>query len=279
MIHDNQTNKVFLCNCLKTEFPNFFKRFTSLMDSHDIAWEIIKYANDYWARDFMPLQLSDGTFMKYRYTPDYLLEKPERKQYITNCANICKRLGITYKETDIVIDGGNVVDCGEYIVMTNKVFTENKKNMYDKQFANELETLFGQKIIFIPWHRKKDEPYGHSDGFVKYAGNNHILMTNHADAEPEEAKEIRKELERHGYIVTELKYDVEHPNAEYNWGYINFLQVGNTIIMPTFDIEEDIQAREQIQRAFPDCNILGIEAKEIAAEGGALHCITWNIKA
>ena len=47
--------------------------------------------------------------------------------------------------------------------------------------------------------------------------------------------------------------------------------------MPKFNIEEDTIAQQYIQKAFPDCNIRQIEMAEIAKEGGALHCISWNV--
>ena len=47
--------------------------------------------------------------------------------------------------------------------------------------------------------------------------------------------------------------------------------------MPKFNIEEDAIAQQYIQNAFPDCNIRQIEMVEIAKEGGALHCLSWNV--
>ena len=45
-----------------------------------------------------------------------------------------------------------------------------------------------------------------------------------------------------------------------------------------FNIEEDAIAQQYVQNAFPDCNISQIEmAEEIAKEGGALHCLSWNV--
>ena len=70
---------------------------------------------------------------------------------------------------------------------------------------------------------------------------------------------------------------VASPIADLNWAYINFLQVGKHIIMPIFNIEEDSIAYNYIADAFPDCTIHQIEMAEIAEEGGALHCISWNI--
>ena len=33
-----------------------------------------------------------------------------------------------------------------------------------------------------------------------------------------------------------------------------------------------------LHEAFPDCEIHQIEMAEVAEEGGALHCISWNIR-
>lgn len=48
--------------------------------------------------------------------------------------------------------------------------------------------------------------------------------------------------------------------------------------MPSFNIEEDEIAYQYVKDAFPDCNIHLLEMTEIAKEGGALHCISWNIQ-
>ena len=55
------------------------------------------------------------------------------------------------------------------------------------------------------------------------------------------------------------------------------LSLCKNIIMPKFNIEEDAIAQQYIQEAFQDCNIRQIEMAEIAKEGGALHCISWNV--
>ena len=87
------------------------------------------------------------------------------------------------------------------------------------------------------------------------------------------------ELEKYGFEVIEMRFNnkVCSPKKELNWAYINFLQVGKNIVMPIFGIEEDSVAFKYIEEAFPDCCIHQIEMAEIAEEGGALHCISWNI--
>ncbi|MBO7496201.1 MAG: agmatine deiminase family protein [Salinivirgaceae bacterium] len=278
---DRNTNIVFLSKCLKKESPSFFSSLTELMDEMGIRWSLLESTRDIWVRDFMPIQLSENEFIKYKYAPDYLRGDDE---HTTDCKDACKALDINYRETKLIIDGGNIVPCGDYYVMTNKVFTENGKRKNDMQFKQLLEKELGRQVIIIPWHQIGDandpntDVYGHSDGFVKWCGGNKVLMSNHRDTDAREADAIRRILESYGFEVTEMLFDVEKPNPDWNWAYINFLQVGNKIIMPSFEIDEDKQALEYVHNAFPDCDVRQIDMRDIAEKGGALHCITWNIK-
>ena len=286
MIQDKDTNFVYISNKLSLwkNYSTFCNELVSVMDELKIPYGKIYDAKDVWARDFMPIQLEENIFLKYQYAPDYLVRIEKRKSYITDCAEACRKLGIQYQETDIVIDGGNVVLCGDNVIMTDKVFAENNTDKHDVDFHKQLEDIFGHKVIIIPWHAtgelddEEADVYGHADGFIKYCGGNHILMGNHRDSDEEEAILIRKVLEENGYVVTEMLFTVQEPRYDLNWAYINFLQVGNNIILPKFGINEDEQAKRFVQTAFPYCRVRQIDCNAIAKDGGALHCITWNIK-
>ncbi len=199
-------------------------------------------------------------------------------------------MGLKCRETSIKMDGGNVVICGNKIVMTDKVFTENGRIKGDNDFLQELKKAFGgREIIIIPWSAPgTSDPdsgldvYGHSDGFIKYAGDNRILMSADHMLHAEEAKAIKTVLTNNGFDVREMDFSQipnDKLNFDLNWAYINFLQVGNLIFMPYFEglAENDI-AQGYIQEAFPDCKIVPVEMSDVVKEGGALHCLTWNIK-
>ena len=176
--------------------------------------------------------------------------------------------------------------CGPFIVMTDKVFTENGYKKDDENFKALLESELRRPVIIIPWTMHGDfdaeetDKYGHSDGFIKWCGNNHILMNNHGDEYPEEAFAIRCKLENYGFEVTEMRFKdkVSNPDVDFNWAYINYLQVGNKIIVPVLGKPEDKLALDYIKDANPDCVIRTFRMKDILNHGGALHCITWNIK-
>ena len=103
-------------------------------------------------------------------------------------------------------------------------------------------------------------------------------MSNYRELDHEEAAEIRWRLEEYGFEVTEMLFDVPNPNKDFNWAYINYLEVGNKIIVPTFGIPEDKQALRYIKAANPDSIVRGFRMRDIARNGRALHSITWNIK-
>ena len=284
LMHDKDTNLVYFSPWLKDNkegHSEFYKRLKDVLNEMGIESKELKSTNDYWDRDYMPIQLGENEFLKYRYYPDYLVNSKKKSdiETITNATKVLRGMGISYRSTTLIIDGGNMVPCGPYIVMTDKVFTENRKKKDDADFKALLESELGHPVIIIPWTPHEDDVYGHSDGFIKWCGDNRILMGNHGDCYPEEAASIRRILESYGFEVTEIRFKdkVDTPCYEFNWAYINFLQVGKNIIMPKFDIDEDAIALQYIQTAFPNCNIRQIEMKEIAKKGGALHCISWNV--
>ena len=277
------TNFVYISDKLKEFYPRTYSRLTKLFNEMDIEWGEIEGTKDIWIRDYMPIQISDDHFIVYNYNPDYL--KDSGKDYLTDSHAIAK--GILYhckkEQYDITLDGGNIVTCAGHIVLTDKVFQENGKKKYDPVFCNYISNVFNSRVIFLPWHcDNPQEPnadvYGHADGLVHWAGDNRVLMSNHRDSFPEEAEEIKYRLEAVGFEVIEMLFDVPNPNCDFNWAYVNYLQVGNKIIVPTFGIPEDKQALKYIREANPGCVVRGFRMRDIAKNGGALHCITWNIK-
>ena len=102
-------------------------------------------------------------------------------------------------------------------------------------------------------------------------------MTNYPDFDKTLARDYLRILEKH-FDVTTLKYNVNITD-KYSWSYINFLQVGHLVLVPQLGIPEDEQALEQTSNALPECDVVGIPAMEAVRRGGALNCISWNIKA
>lgn len=278
LIADADTNTVYFSNWLSKECPNLYKNLKQILKDNGVECRLLKYTNDIWCRDFMPIQTEDNRFVSYKYLPNYL-NNAENRKYITNVRKVGNidflKWGDNVVELDLIIDGGNVVKCGNKIVMTEKVFVENCNVPHDK-VIQMLTDAFQCEIVFIPWDR--EEKYGHSDGVIHYLGGNRVLMTNYEQFDADMAKKFRQVLDEH-FDVVGLKYDVEHLDKN-SWAYINYLQIGKLVLVPQLGIPEDRQALQQIQNYLPECNVIGVpDAIEAVEKGGALNCISWNIKA
>lgn len=278
MTTDNLTTAVYFSDLLPKKCPILNQHIVEALEANWIRYTYLSETKDIWCRDFMPIQIEEDRFVFYKYTPDYL-QTPYYRRIQTNPEKVFQapqnrleqvtRNAITI---DLVIDGGNVVKCGDTIVMTEKVFVENK----DKTRAEVeriLNDAFCCDILFLPWDR--EETFGHSDGIVHYAGDGKILLTNYDDSSLYYFRRFRKALEKH-FEVIPLKYKTKRRHTR-SWAYINFLQIGKLVLVPQLRLEEDEQALEQIANALPDCEVIGIPALEAVRRGGGLNCISWNV--
>ena len=273
MICDYQTNKVYLAEGIKG-YPKVAENLLYALYKEGIETEYLPHSKSkmhVWVRDYMPIQLEEGRFLKYVYRPDYLKND---KDYIPNYAGMIRKLGLNCKPTSLVIDGGNVVKWDDAVIMTDKVLKENPGyDEYGLRFR--LEELFETDVVFIPWDRY--EMFGHADGMVRFIDRRTVLLNNYVDFDPDLRKRLQEALKWHGFSVEELHYDKPRC-SRYSWAYLNFLQVAGRIFVPGLGIEEDGMALEQIQALYPDHKVILVpECLELVRDGGALNCVSWNI--
>lgn len=279
MITDNLTNTVYFSSLLHKKCPVLNAHLIETLQKRRIPYAYLSGTRDIWCRDFMPIQIDEGRYIFYKYTPNYLQDKTglllqtNPEEVFQADSNRLQPIRNNCIAIDLVMDGGNMVKCGDKIVLTDKVFVENKGKS-PEEVRRLLEETFRCGVVFIPWDRI--EKYGHSDGIIHYLGDNRVLMTNYDDFDKALAHDYLRILEKHFDVAT-LKYNVKRKH-ERSWSYINFLQIGNLVLVPQLGIPEDEQALEQISVVMPNCEVIGIPALEAVRRGGALNCISWNIK-
>ena len=274
MIQDNQTNMVYLAHGLSHYVP-VCRNLLEALHQEQIHAEFLPFTSSYkhvWARDYMPIQLEKTLVFFYQYLPDYL---QGYDGYIPNVLEIIDHYHLGRIPVEIILDGGNVVGCGDKVIMTDKIFKENF--WWDKkELVETLEYYLHAQIVFIPWDRY--EIYGHSDGMVRWIEGNHVLLNNYAQTDPVLRKKLLTALSPH-FDVEELEYKTPRL-SKLSWAYLNFLRVKNCIFVPGLHAKEDTLAVEQIQHYYPDCKVIQVQGcEELARDGGALHCVTWNVLA
>ena len=271
MITNFETNKVYFARGLSSlSYMDAAKSLiTAFQDTH-VNWEQIPCAHapqHIWVRDYMPIQVGREKLIKFRY--DYLMVEPGYKPDVNG---ILGQLGIVASYSPINLDGGNIISCGDKVILTDKIFKENPQYS-PTRLIEELTELLEAEPVLIPWDIY--EEYGHADGMVRYMGDGWVLLNHYSDFDRTLRKRLLDALKVH-FDVEELHYGSYTANS---WAYLNFLHVGNDIFIPRLNEKLDAMAFDQIQEAFPTCQCQMVPGCEkIVEDGGALNCSTWNIQ-
>lgn len=277
MITDKDTNKIFLSHKLKLDYPIICGEIENVLKKFNSKYDFLPNTQDIWARDYMPIQISDKIFIEYRYDPDYLQGEWKGYRDLKTYPDIvCNSINRETIKTDIILDGGNVVKSKNCIILTDKVVKENRIKYKKNELLKELKRTFDvEKVILIPWDKK--EKFGHSDGMLRFIDDNTVLINEIYEKD----NELLNCLRKNGLKAEVLRVKIKKQN-KWNWAYINFLQTKDLILLPKFGIEEDQKALEQICYFYSEYaekkRIEQIEMKDIVIKGGALNCITWTIK-
>ena len=272
MITNFETNKVYLAKGMKSEkYVNATGHLLGALHNHKISWDFLPLTASplhIWTRDYMPVQVSKEKFVRFNYSPDYLKDNPE---YKPDTSAILSALGIHVLDSDIIVDGGNVISCGNKVIMTDKIFRENPH--YDHNgLIDKLSQLLEAEIVLIP--EDYYDEYGHADGMVRYVGEGRVLLNNYCDFDKVLQKKMLAALSPY-FDIIELHYGA---NTDMSWAYINFLHVGHHILIPMIEDKLGEMAFRQIADAYPQCKCHPVYHYEsIVHEGGALNCSTWNM--
>lgn len=277
MITDSQTNFLYLADTLPTKYPDFYKRFENVLKNCNIPFDFLPQTKDVWAVDYMPIQTDLNKFVRFVYNPSYLQSKKYLKT-ISDVDEICKTIGIETFKTDIIIDGGNVTRWTNKVIMTDRVFKDNPT--YErKQLIKQLyELLQVDKIYFVP--EQPGDFTGHSDGMIRFVDEHTVIINDYKQEKEEFYRAFEIAIHNTGLDYIKIPYNVydNKSNDHANGDYINYLQMENMVIIPTFGIKEDNLAVRQLETIFAGQKIQTVESNEIAYDGGVLNCITWNIR-
>ncbi len=127
MIPDTQTNYLYLADSLPKKYPDFYKRFETLLSDCQIDFSLLPDTKDIWAVDYMPIQITESNFTQFIYNPGYLQSTKWLKS-ISDVDGVCNRQpNLQVHKSNIVLDGGNVIRSTDKVIMTSKIFKEKSR--------------------------------------------------------------------------------------------------------------------------------------------------------
>jgi agmatine deiminase len=280
MITDKDTNTLYLNRNLLTnaDTKDFGKIFIEILQKNGVNPKFIEYPKYYWCRDYLPVQVTANKFVQFDFDPDYL--DPDEKIPFQTLRSLHDFLEISTIPSDLKIDGGNVIKGYNKVILTNKIFQENKKYT-DSEIIKELSKLFnGSELIIIP--ALPGEMTGHADGIVRIIDDSTVLVSDFSEYNHYKKfnKKLLDILNLHFTDVIPVPYfelDRKNKEGDYtaNGCYINFLWIGNMVFLPEFGHGLDDMAISVFRNYFD--NVIQVPSNGISEWGGVLNCISWNI--
>jgi len=260
--------------------------------------------NDTWARDHAFITLLDG--MRRRLL-DYQFNGWGMK-FAANLDNQISRtifpqlrqqLGDTDYQSclDFVFEGGSIESDGQGTLLTTAscLLAANRNDTLTPQQIEQrlLSDLHAQRLLWLHHgHLLGDDTDGHIDTLARFCPDDTIAYVQCTDAHDPHYDALRqmetelqsfRTLDGRPYRLVALPmpdaiFDDEELRLPAT--YANFLVVNGVVLYPTYrQAANDQQACQQLQLAFPNHGIVGIDCSVLIRQHGSLHCCTMQYPA
>ena len=191
-------------------------------------------------------------------------------------------------DSPLINEGGGIHVNGEgTILLTETVQLGNGRNetwtkeQVEAEFHKQLGTTMA---VWIKRGLTRDYDEfgtrGHIDIVACFADASTILYHDQQNPEHpdyEVSQEVRKTLEEQTEFTLipvpapKILHDEEGP---VDYSYINHYIVNGGVILCAFNDENDSVAKGILEKAYPGREIVLVDARELFARGGGIHCIT-----
>ena len=190
-------------------------------------------------------------------------------------------------QSKLVNEGGGIhVNGAGKILLTETVQLGKGRNpnLSREQVEAELAKLLGvSEFIWVKRGLTRDyEDFGtqgHIDIVACFSDENTVLYHDQQNPKHPDyrvSREVEETLGEHGLnlIGVPAPKKLQDHEGWVDYSYINHYLVNGAAILCAFEDENDEQAKDILQRAYPDREIMLVDSRDIFAVGGGIHCIT-----
>jgi agmatine deiminase len=255
--------------------------------------EIVEFpVDDFWARDCGPsfvlnehekLAGIDWRFNAWggKHTP---WDDDDRL-----AARVLAHVSAETRRSWLTTEGGSFALDGEgtLIVTETSILNPNRNPGVSKALVeSELKAMLGvEKVVWLPGDPMDKETDGHIDAICAFVRPGTVLFETNSDpADPhsrilaENFSCLRGQTDAKGrafeIIALEEAIEADVTSEVFCRSYLNFYIANGGVVVPGLGVASDAKALATIQAAFPDRRAVIVNVNNIAAFGGAIHCIT-----
>jgi agmatine deiminase len=275
------------------------QRITQLLNPEKLDWSkieiVIHPTDDVWVRDNGPIYVKDKTGKMV--IEDWGFNGWGGKTNYHNCDVIPTFVG-QHQSTEVIDlnetltnEGGAIEIDGNGTLLATKsaVLNENRNKGMSQEEAEEVFTKYLGVTHFI-WLKGKpglEITDMHIDGFARFGNQNTIVTMNENDllewqVSDDDIKLLFEAKNKNGmeYKFVKLpltKNDVSTTYGKklnYKGSYVNYYIANSVVLVPNYNDENDIEANSIIQKLYPTRKVIGIDVRNLYANGGMIHCVT-----
>ena len=268
---------IVISDLLPQKYPDFVKNLIGILNENEIKFSIISETKDIWCRDYLPVKVREGKYVQFVNDPYYLKGFEDLK---TTPELLDLKLDGEVINSDLVVDGGNVIKNENVAFLTDQVITDNR-GITKPALIDQLRYLLEVDQVIILPHEPYDT-FRHSDGMIRFIDDKTVLINDFSYQQPYYRNQVIQILKSAGFEVRLLpSYSTNAMNRFGDYDaegcYINFIELDNKSIMyPIYHHDLDVQVAYYLRQYYPAYRLIPIDCTTIAKEGGSLHCVVWN---
>lgn len=256
--------------------------------------------NDTWARDHGGITvLENGRPVIY----DFTFNGWGMKFAANNDNLITRRLfekeifrGYDYKNClNFVLEGGSIESDGKGTLLTTAecLLSDNRNNQSKEEIEARLKDYFDvQQVLWLHnGYLAGDDTDSHVDTLARLCPNDTIVYVKCDDENDEHYNALKKMEEEltsfspSGAGGSFSLIPLPMADAAYDGDeripatYANFLIINGAVLVPFYNSPKDELAKTQLQKAFPNHEMVGIDCNALIKQHGSLHCVTMQYPA
>ncbi|NNP67741.1 agmatine deiminase family protein [Acinetobacter sp. Ac_5812] len=239
---------------------------------------LVDDVRDIWMRDFTTVNPMQP--VQFTYTWASMTQK-QSKDVQKSFSQFADRYQIQRAKTDLMLDGGNLVDDYAGRVITTTRFMEDNELSYNEA-KQELKATLG--AIEVAILEPDEEVLAHSDGMVSWVDKNTLLVNDYSKT-PAFRTTVMKELKASFPTAKIVEVPVEYKtNPKGQWeGFesacgvnLNATVTHHNIYVPTFNMPHDQKALTIIKQNTSK-KVIPVNAESVCPMGGSVRCLTWQV--
>lgn len=202
-------------------------------------------------------------------------------------SRIAKTIGVRTISSELTNEGGGIhVNGCDTVLLTETVQLgkERNPNWSREQVEKEIHEKLGtSKAVWLKRGLTRDyEEFGtkgHVDIVACFTPDGRVMFhdqTNPSHPDYEVSQEVRKTLEDSRLELVSIPAPETLKDAEgfVDYSYINHYVLNDAVLLCSFDDKKDKEVQAMLRDIYPGREIRLVDARELFARGGGIHCIT-----